>query len=35
MQAGLFKRLMSIEDIANLVNDEAPKKTGFYKTKNT
>src|SRR5258708_2263117 len=28
MQAGLIKRLMSIEDIANLVVDEAPKKRG-------
>ncbi len=31
MQAGLIKRLMSIEDIANLVIDEAPKKRGSYK----
>ena len=31
MQAGLTKRLMSIEDIANLVPVEAPKKRGSYK----
>jgi hypothetical protein len=31
MEAGLIKRLMSIEDIANLVTDEAPKKRGSYK----
>jgi len=31
MQAGLIKRLMSIEDIANLVEIEAPKKRGQYK----
>ena len=31
MEAGLIKRLMSIEDIANLVVDEAPKKRGSYK----
>ena len=35
MQAGLIKRLMSIEDIANLVEYEAPKKRGSYKNKNT
>jgi hypothetical protein len=33
MQAGLIKRLMSIEDIANLVIYEKPKKRGSYKTK--
>ena len=33
MQAGLIKRLMSIEDIANLVEEEAPKKKGSYKKK--
>jgi hypothetical protein len=31
MEAGLIKRLMSIEDIANLVVSEAPKKRGSYK----
>ncbi|TMI97020.1 MAG: hypothetical protein E6H06_02665 [Bacteroidetes bacterium] len=31
MQAGLTKRVMSIEDIANLVAIEAPKKRGSYK----
>ncbi len=31
MQAGLIKRLMSIEDIANLVKDVAPQKRGSYK----
>jgi hypothetical protein len=34
MAAGLTKRFMSLEDIANLVPDEAPKKRGSYK-KNT
>jgi len=34
MQAGLIKRLMSIEDIANLVEIEAPKKRGVYKKSN-
>ena len=33
MQAGLTKRLMSIEDIANLVPIETPKKRGSYKKK--
>ncbi len=33
MQAGLIKRLMSIEDIANLVIDEPAKKRGSYKTR--
>jgi hypothetical protein len=28
MQAGLTKRVMSVEDIANLVVFEAPKKRG-------
>jgi hypothetical protein len=31
MQAGPTKRLMSIEAIANLVTNEAPKKRGPYK----
>lgn len=31
MAAGLTKRFMSIEDIANLVSIEAPKKRGTYK----
>jgi hypothetical protein len=35
MQAGLIKRLMSIEDIANLVEIEAPKKRGAYKKQTT
>ena len=35
MHAGLTKRLMSIEEIANLVIDEAPKKRGSYKKKET
>ena len=34
MQAGITKRVMSIEDIANLVTMEAPKKRGSYKRKN-
>ena len=33
MEAGLIKRLMSIEDIINLVFDEAPTKRGIYKKK--
>ncbi len=33
MQAGLIKRLMTIEDIANLVKDTAPRKRGSYKKK--
>jgi len=33
MEAGLIKRLMSIEDIAKLIPDEAPKKRGNYKKK--
>ena len=35
MPAALIKRLMSIEDIVNLVVDEAPKpkKRGNYKKK--
>ena len=33
MQAGLIKRLMTLEDIVNLVVDEAPKKRGAYKKK--
>jgi len=32
MEAGLIKRLMSIEDIVNLVQVEAPKTRGKYKT---
>lgn len=35
MQAGLTKRVMSVEDIANLVVIEAPKKRGYYKKKKT
>ena len=31
MEAGLIKRVMTLEDIANLVPDEAPKKRGSYK----
>lgn len=31
LQAGLIKGLMSIEDIANLVEIETPKKRGTYK----
>lgn len=31
MAAGLTKRFMSIEDIANLVISEEPKKRGSYK----
>ena len=31
MQAGLTKRVMSIEDICLLADIEAPKKRGFYK----
>jgi len=31
MQAGLTKRVMKIEDIANLAQIEAPKKRGTYK----
>lgn len=33
MQAGLTKRVMSIEDIANLALIEAPKKRGEYNKK--
>ncbi len=33
MEAKLIKRLMTIEDIANLVEEEAPKKRGSYKKK--
>jgi len=33
MQAGLTKRVMSIEDIANLALIEAPGKRGSYKKK--
>lgn len=33
MEAGLIKRIMTIEDIANLVSYEAPKKRGNYKKK--
>lgn len=33
MQAGLTKKPMSIEDIANLALVEAPKKRGVYKKK--
>lgn len=31
MQAGLTKKPMTIEDIANLVHTEAPNKRGKYK----
>jgi hypothetical protein len=31
MQAGLMKKPLTIEDIANLVVHEAPKKRGSYK----
>jgi hypothetical protein len=31
MEAGLTKRVMTIEDIANLAPMEAPKKRGNYK----
>jgi hypothetical protein len=31
MQAGLMKKRMTIEDIANLVQVEAPKTRGKYK----
>jgi len=31
MAAGITKRFMTLEDIANLVEIEAPKKRGFYK----
>jgi hypothetical protein len=33
MQAGLTKKFMSIEDIANLVITGAPRKRGPYKSK--
>ena len=33
MQTGLIRRLMSIEDIANLVVEDEPKKRGSYKKK--
>lgn len=33
MEAKLMKRVMSLEDIANLVPDEPPKKRGNYKKK--
>ena len=33
MQAGLIRRLMSIEDIANLVVEDERKKRGSYKKK--
>lgn len=35
MQAGLTKKPMTIQDIANLVVIEAPKKRGEYKKKVT
>jgi hypothetical protein len=31
MQAGLMKKPMTIEDIANLIQIETPKKRGSYK----
>ena len=33
MAAGITKRFMSLQDIANLVVDEAAKKRGSYKKK--
>lgn len=33
MQAGLTKRVMTIEDIVNLVPDVSAKKRGSYKKK--
>ena len=33
MQADLMKRPMTLEDIAMLIQDEAPKKRGSYKKK--
>jgi hypothetical protein len=33
MQASLMKRVMTVEDIANLVMIEAPKKRGAYRKK--
>lgn len=33
MQAGLIKRLMSIEDIVRMAEDNEPKKRGSYKKK--
>jgi hypothetical protein len=30
MQTGLTKRVMSVEDIANLVSIKAPQKRGSY-----
>ena len=33
MEAKLIKRIMSIEDIANLVEDDTPKKRGSYNKK--
>ena len=34
MQAGLMKKPMTIEDIANLVEVEMPKKRSAYKKRN-
>jgi hypothetical protein len=33
MQAGLMKRVMSIEDITNLAPIETPRQRGSYKKK--
>jgi len=33
MRAGLIKKMMTIDDIANLVIIETPKKRGIYKKK--
>jgi hypothetical protein len=35
MAAGLTKKFMTLEDIANLVVEEAPKKRGPYKKRQT
>jgi hypothetical protein len=34
MQAGLIKRLMNIEDIVRMAEDNRPKKRGSYKKTN-
>jgi hypothetical protein len=34
MQAGLIKRLMNIEDIVRMAEDNTPKKRGSYKKTN-
>jgi hypothetical protein len=35
MQAGLTKRVMSVEDIVNLVPEAHPMKRGSYKKRTT